>query len=122
MTDKILVGSFALSPMQQGMLFHHLKEPHSGVDIEQIVIDLPEQVDPRRLESAWQWLLQRHDILRVQFAWEDAEPAQQEILSECLVPFMFIDSRHDSEPTRMERLKEFLEADRTRGFDLREAP
>jgi len=28
--------------MQQGMLFHYLKEPHSGVDIEQIVVHLDE--------------------------------------------------------------------------------
>ena len=40
-----------LSPMQQGMLFHHLKEPHSGVDIEQLVVHLPEAIDAPRLES-----------------------------------------------------------------------
>ena len=45
MNRTSLSGVFALSPMQQGMLFHYLKEPHSGVDIEQIVVHFPEKID-----------------------------------------------------------------------------
>ena len=59
--------------MQQGMLFHHLMEPHSGVDIQQLVVQLPERIDTTRLERAWQWLVQRHDILRARFVWEGLE-------------------------------------------------
>jgi len=121
MNRTSLSGAFALSPMQQGMLFHYLKEPHSGVDIEQIVVHLPEKIDARRLEIAWQWLVKRHDILRTKFVWEGNE-TQQEVLPEVTVPFKVHEERGLSKKVQGERLKEFLQADRVRGFDLSEAP
>src|ERR1700730_830806 len=121
MNRTSLSGAFALSPMQLGMLFHYLKDPHSGVDIEQIVVHLPEKIDARRLEMAWQWLVKRHDILRTKFVWEGNE-TQQEVLPEVMVPFAVHEARGLSEKIRDERLKGFLQADRARGFDLSEAP
>jgi amino acid adenylation domain-containing protein/non-ribosomal peptide synthase protein (TIGR01720 family) len=121
MNRTSLSGAFALSPMQQGMLFHYLKEPHSGVDIEQIVVHLPERIDARRLEMAWQWLVRRHDILRMKFVWEGNE-TQQEVLPEVTVPFVVHEKRGLSEKAKAEQLKEFLRTDRVRGFDLGEAP
>jgi amino acid adenylation domain-containing protein/non-ribosomal peptide synthase protein (TIGR01720 family) len=121
MNRTSLSGAFALSPMQQGMLFHYLKDPHSGVDIEQIVVHLPEKIEPRRLQMVWQWLVNRHDILRAKFVWEINE-TQQEVLSEVDLPFEVREERGLSEKVRAERLKEFLQTDRVRGFDLSEAP
>ncbi|MDQ1410727.1 MAG: hypothetical protein QOJ41_2462 [Acidobacteriaceae bacterium] len=107
--------------MQQGMLFHYLKDPHSGVDIEQIVVHLPEKIDAQRLEMAWQWLARRHDVLRTKFVWEGNE-TQQEVLPEVMVPFGVHQERGRSEKFQAEWLKEFLQADRVSGFDLGEAP
>jgi amino acid adenylation domain-containing protein/non-ribosomal peptide synthase protein (TIGR01720 family) len=121
MNRTSLSGAFALSPMQQGMLFHYLKDPHSGVDIEQIVVHLPEKIDARRLEMAWQWLVKRHDILRTKFVWEGNE-TQQEVLPEVVVPFVVHEERGLPQKIQDERLKVFLQADRVRGFDLSEAP
>ena len=114
-------GAFTLSPMQQGMLFHYLKDPHSGVDIEQIVVHLPEEIDPARFEMAWQWLVRRHDILRTRFVWEGSE-TQQEVLPEVVVPFVVHEERGLSEKLQDERLKAFLQTDRVCGFNLSEAP
>src|SRR6202795_3380997 len=121
MNRTSLSGAFALSPMHKGMLFHYLKEPHSGVDIEQIVVHLPEKIDARRLEMAWLWLVRRHDILRTKFVWEGNE-TQQEVLPEVTVPFVVHEECGLSEKAHDERLKEFLQGDRVRGFDLSEAP
>jgi amino acid adenylation domain-containing protein/non-ribosomal peptide synthase protein (TIGR01720 family) len=121
MNRTSLSGTFALSPMQQGMLFHYLKDPHSGVDIEQIVVHLPEKIDARRLEMAWQWLVRRHDILRTKFVWEGSE-TQQEVLPEVAVPFVVHEERGFSEQVQGERLKAFLQADRVHDFDPSEAP
>src|SRR5689334_18807425 len=94
MTQQLTAVTFPLSPMQQGMLFHHLKEPHTGVDIEQLVIHLPEAIDPARLQTAWNWLAQRHEILRTRFVWEGVEQPQQEVSSDVAVPFVVEDMRH----------------------------
>src|ERR1700719_3091459 len=121
MNPTPLSGTCALPPMQQGMLFHYLKEPHSGVDIEQIVVHLPEKIDSRRLQMAWQWLVKRHDVLRTKFVWEGNE-TRQEVLPEVTVPFAVHEERGLSDKAKDERLKEFLQGDRVRGFDLSEAP
>jgi amino acid adenylation domain-containing protein/non-ribosomal peptide synthase protein (TIGR01720 family) len=116
-----ILDSFPLSPMQQGMLFHHLKDPRSGVDIEQLVVHLPEFVAAPRLQAAWQWLVHRHDILRAEYVWDDDQPLQN-IVSEVEVPFTVEDARHLSEPDQHSRLQSFLEADRKLGFELNCAP
>jgi hypothetical protein len=45
-------ATHALTPLQQGMLFHHLLDPAGGTDIEQIVVALPERVDATALRAA----------------------------------------------------------------------
>ena len=103
MIKHLIVDSFPLSPMQQGMLFHHLMEPHSGVDIQQLVVHLPEEVDASRLEAAWQVLVRRHDILRARFVWEGIEQPEQEIAADVSVPFVVEAARHLSEQDQRER-------------------
>ena len=122
MNQVLSTNSFPLSPMQQGMLFHYLKEPHSGVDIEQLVIHLPQAIDGRRLEAAWHWLVQRHDILRARFIWESVEGPQQEVLPEVAVPFALRDGRQLSKCDQDDLLKSFLETDRLLGFELDHPP
>ncbi len=61
--------SYPLSLLQQGMLFHNLFVQESGVDIEQIVCTLRENLDSSAFERAWQDAAQRHSILRTSFEW-----------------------------------------------------
>ena len=122
MNERLLVDSFALSPMQQGMLFHYLRVPHSGVDIQQLVVHLPEVIHACRLETAWQWLVQRHAILRAKFSWEEVGQPKQEIVSEVLLPFIHEDSRHLLVADQKAYLQTFLDGDRVQGIDLSQAP
>src|SRR6266566_2820479 len=108
MSRNLVVDNFPLSPMQQGMLFHHLLEPHSGVDIQQLVVHLPEVVDASRLEAAWQWLVSRHDVLRARFVWERIEQPEQEIAAEVSVSFVVEDAPYLSKQDQRERLASFL--------------
>ena len=43
----LFAASYPLTALQQGMLVHHLRNPGSGVDVEQLVCTLPEAVDVR---------------------------------------------------------------------------
>ena len=52
------------------MLFHSLSARVPGVDIEQILCGLHEELDSRALERAWQRVAERHDVLRTGFQWE----------------------------------------------------
>ena len=54
--------SYPLSSLQQGMLFHTLWEKGSGVDIQQIVIDLHEMLDVEKFQRAWCKIITRHPV------------------------------------------------------------
>ena len=113
---------FRLSPMQEGMLYEHLSVPDAGVNLQQLVVDLPEAVDLGRMETAWTWLTRRHGMLRARFVWEGVDFPLQEILADVAVPFAIEDARHLSPDAQRQRLQVFLDADRRRGFELDQAP
>ena len=51
---------YDLSPMQQGMLFHTIYAPESGVYFEQSVFTIKGELDVKNFERAWQHVLNRH--------------------------------------------------------------
>lgn len=114
--------AYPLSPLQQGMLFHHLSEPGSGVDIEQMVGTLRETVNAAALYAAWQKVIARHAILRTRFRWEGLSQPMQEVASVASVPFVLEDWRALPTTEQEEKVRAFLKADRTRGFTMSEAP
>jgi len=114
--------TYPLSPIQQGRLFHWLLDRHSGTDVEQIVAELREPIDPARMERSWQQTLDSFGTLRSAFAWEGLSSPMQFIAPAATVPFAYADLRALPEQARMARLKQHLRHDRREGFDLSAAP
>jgi amino acid adenylation domain-containing protein len=112
----MVVDEYPLSSLQQGMLFHALSVPHSGVDIEQITIDYREPLRLDLLERAWQAEADGQAVLRTSFHWIDVPEPVQRVHDSVLVS---IDRRQASDE---ESFKAFLSADRSLGFDLSVAP
>src|SRR5207244_4618791 len=55
---------YRLSPLQEGMLVETLMARGAGVDITQVVCTLLEQINPGKMQSAWQKVLEGPDALR----------------------------------------------------------
>jgi natural product biosynthesis luciferase-like monooxygenase protein len=108
--------------MQQGMLFHHLSDPESGVDVEQIVCTLREELDVAALRRAWQAVHLRHAVLRSRFRWEGVEDPVQEVVPDATPDFEELDWRDVAGAERAGTLDAFLREDRRRGLDLAAAP
>lgn len=115
-------ASFALSPLQQGMLFQWEIDRYSGTDVEQIVGDLHESIDHARLNASWQRVVASCSTLRIAFNWSGLSEPVQFVQHEAQVPFAFEDLSQFSRDAAESRIAEFLEHDRTHGFDLAEAP
>src|SRR6266513_4422721 len=113
--------SYQLSPMQQGMLFHGLSAPHSGVDIEQVVATLAEDVNVAALHQAWERAVERHAILRTGFHWGGSQP-RQEVHRHVRLHFEQKDWRGLLEREQQSRLDAYLQAERRRGFELSVPP
>ncbi|WP_430231281.1 amino acid adenylation domain-containing protein, partial [Nitrosomonas communis] len=68
---------YPLSPTQEGMLFHTLEAPGTGLYVNQISVEV-EGLDTPRLAQAWQAMIARHPVLRTGFLWQTglARPLQ----------------------------------------------
>ena len=120
-TDQI-EDIYELSPMQQGMLFHSLYAPASGVYCVQFITGVTGSLDPGVFKQAWQEVMDRHAVLRTAFFWEELDRPRQVVHTQADVPLEFYDWRALAPAEQEERLSTLLRKDRERGFDLSEAP
>ncbi|HSL81184.1 MAG TPA: condensation domain-containing protein, partial [Thermoanaerobaculia bacterium] len=110
----------ALSPVQEGLLFHTLYQPGSGVYVTHAHWTLRGDLDVAALRKAWQHVVDRHPALRSAFAWERLRRPVQVILREVDVAWREHDWRHAG--AREERFEALLRADRAEGFQVDRPP
>jgi len=86
-----VIDEYPLTALQEGMLFHYLGDPASGVDVEQIVIDMPEEVDASTLEQAWIDVAAAQSMFRTAFVWQGLGRPMQRVLRDVRLPFTLHD-------------------------------
>ncbi len=111
---------YPLSPIQQGLLFHTLYSPESGVYFDQMSCTLRGDLDVTSFERAWQAVIDRHSILRTGFVWEDLERPLQVVRRAVALPLRHEDWQRT--PADARRFSAAAEEDRKLGFDLTSAP
>ncbi len=116
------IDAYPLTPVQQGMLFHRLEGTNLGVDVEQFVGDLAEELDVDVLRAAWQRVADRHPIMRTRFRWAGVDEPIQEVVDHVDVPLEVHDLRHLTPTEQDAGFAEFLVADRLASFELDAAP
>ena len=116
MSDRSVEDVFALSPLQQGMLFHALFAPEAGIHLGQFHCELLGEVDVPAFRRAWQRVLDHHPVLRTSFHWEDLERPLQVVHAGIELPWRELDWRHLAPAAQRARLQEYLAADQRQGF------
>ena len=117
-----IVDSYPLAPTQAGMLFHSASDPGSGVYVQQFTAPIETKLDIAAFEAAWRQVIARHPVLRTSFDGWDSGEGRQLVHRSVPLPLDHRDWSHLNPTERHGRLADFLEADRNRGFDPREAP
>jgi amino acid adenylation domain-containing protein len=120
--NRAIESIYPLSPLQQGMLFHSLAEPASGLYLVQVTCMLRGRFDVAAFQRAWQRVLTRHGALRTAFVWEGQKQAQQVVLRDVSLPFEVISWTTLSSSDQKDRLDEFMAQERRTGFELSQAP
>ncbi|MEH2140432.1 amino acid adenylation domain-containing protein [Nostoc sp.] len=120
--NKNIESIYPLSPMQQGMLFHTLHEPESGVYLEQFCLTLSGNLDITLLQQACVRVMKRHPVLRTLVVWEKQEKPLQVVCKQVELPWQNYDWRSLSAKEQQERLEAFLQIDRVQGFVFDKAP
>ncbi|PSB01239.1 condensation domain-containing protein, partial [Merismopedia glauca] len=122
MKSENLQDIYELSPLQQGLLFHTIYAPQSGVYFEQFSWTLEGKLDVSAFKQAWERVIDRHAILRTAFYWQELEKPYQVVYSEVPLPWQYKDWQEIPETQQQEQIAAFLESDRQQGFELSQAP
>ncbi|MFN6486985.1 MULTISPECIES: amino acid adenylation domain-containing protein [unclassified Nostoc] len=117
-----IIDIYELSPMQQGMLFHTLYAPNSGVYFEQLICTLDGDLQVLAFQQAWEQVVARHPVLRTSFHWDELDKPLQVVHSKVDVPWEQQNWLGLTSEEQEKRLEAFLESDRQLGFDLKQAP
>ncbi|MEB3279244.1 MAG: amino acid adenylation domain-containing protein [Lyngbya sp.] len=113
---------YPLSPLQQGMLFHSLYAPESGVYFSQVSCSLTGNLDVQTFQQTWQKIVERHSIFRTAFVWESLKQPVQVVYRKINVKVETYNWQELSAQEQQNKLKAFLESERQNGFQLSQAP
>ncbi|MEH2290127.1 non-ribosomal peptide synthetase [Nostoc sp.] len=113
---------YPLSSMQQGILFHSLYAPESGVYFNQTTLSFKGNITTAAFELAWQKVVDRHSILRTSFVWKNRSTPLQIVLKQIILPWNNLDWRGLSPTEQQQQLSELLLKQREQGFQLNQAP
>jgi amino acid adenylation domain-containing protein len=111
-----------LTPTQQAMLIYSLYAPESKAYFEQVCYTYHGPLNAAAFATAWQRVIERHQILRTSFSTDDAERLSQFVHSEATLPLQQHDWRGLPANEQEARRDAFLKADCDLGFDLGTAP
>jgi len=119
---KSIEDVLSLSPVQEGMLFHYLKNPAGEMHIEHVYLDLTGEIDLELFGTAWDFVVKSNEMLRTVFRWEEVKTPFQVILKEYESPVVFHDicdiagKPGNREPLVV--LEEIVQNEREKRFDL----
>ncbi|MGH7998760.1 MAG: condensation domain-containing protein, partial [Brasilonema sp.] len=119
---KNIEDFYPLSPMQQGILFHALYAPKSGVYCEQFSCSIHGDLNVLVFQRAWQQVVERYQILRTAFVWEGLKEPVQLVHKQVTLLWEQQDWRGLASVEQQKRMEAFLKVDREQGFKLSQAP
>lgn len=109
------IDAYPLAPMQAGMYFH-ATEGIQGVDLQQVICELPESIEPECCRQAWRDIARRHDVLRTSFAWVPSGEVRQAINPASTFELPFVHVACADEHAAQNALRDYLASDRATGF------
>lgn len=119
MVDKKNIKNiYALSPMQEGMLMHTVYGNSPLAYFEQTRYRITGNLDIAIFTETWQLIVQRHDIFRTIFVYENVPKPIQIVLKERLMPIEILDfTSYDSDVINP-KVEEEVINDRSKPFHL----
>ena len=113
---------YPLTPLQQGMLFHSVFDQKNDVYFASFNWLLEGQIDAGLFRDAWNFVINEHQSLRSAVVWQGLSEPLQLVFDSAEMPFAVEDWRTLPEAEQNTRLNSLLDQDRSRSFELTQAP
>ncbi|MCI0667953.1 MAG: amino acid adenylation domain-containing protein, partial [Methylococcaceae bacterium] len=113
---------YPLGAMQEGLLFHTLAHPGSGIYVMQDRYQIEGQIDESLFCAAWQRVVEDHAILRSGFLWDSGRRALHLVRRGADSGCEILDWRECPEQDQNLRLRRMLDQELKQGFDLGRPP
>jgi amino acid adenylation domain-containing protein len=114
--------TYPLTSFQQGILFHVLDKPSTGVYLNQQSYTLKGELDVEAFQKAFQEVVNRHQILRTGFILSAQDGPLQMVFRKVSMPWAMYDWRDLTPPEADEHLAALQQAEYEVGFELSRAP
>ncbi|WP_139488459.1 non-ribosomal peptide synthase/polyketide synthase [Brevibacillus dissolubilis] len=121
-TERSIENVYTLSPLQEGMLFHSLYAQEGGDYVVQLALTFTRGLDLQAFEDSWQKVINHHSILRTSFIWDGLDQPHQVVRKQVKINVEQLDWRDISTDEQEAAFADYLEADRSRSFDLTHPP
>jgi len=123
LASKNIRDILALTPLQEGMLFHYLQAPGEDSYFNQLDLEVSGVINPRYFEEAWNFVIEINEMLRTVFRWEKLEKPTQVVLERHTLYWRFEDLSNVGEDEEQKKQWETIKQhDRNNPFDLRQVP
>lgn len=109
---------YALSPMQEGILFHSLLSNNLYNYFEQFIINIEGTVDSNLLQKSLNILIERYDVLRTVFIYKESQKPRQVVLKERPATIFYKDISTFNLEQKSLYINEYKKKDIDRGFDV----
>ncbi|WP_460320745.1 amino acid adenylation domain-containing protein [Paenibacillus sp. YSY-4.3] len=119
MNEKLsIAGVCNLTPMQEGMLFHSYLNPESTAYFEQFACTVTGHLDVGLLERSFNALIDKYDVLRLNFLHENMKNPKQIIFKKRSMSVFYEDISRMDKAEQEQYIQRFIQADQKKGFDL----
>jgi len=112
----------ALSPMQQGILFHYLKNQDGREYFEQLCLSLKGNIELDIIEKAWEPVVRSNEMLRTLFRWDKLEAPVQVVLKNYTLPLRVRNLIDTKQEEKDKCVNEIRKRDLEEGIDISTEP
>ena len=111
-----------LTPLQEGLLFHFLKDPAGDNYFDQLFLNLTGDIDSHLFEKSWHFVVKANEMLRVVFRWEKMAQPVQMILKDHPPGIRFHDLSRIHSSDREKQIEQIAANDKKEKFALQDVP
>ncbi|WP_439846177.1 surfactin non-ribosomal peptide synthetase SrfAB [Bacillus spizizenii] len=118
MSKKSIQKVYALTPMQEGMLYHAMLDPHSSSYFTQLELGIHGAFDLEIFEKSVNELIRSYDILRTVFVHQQLQKPRQVVLAERKTKVHYEDISHADQNRQKEHIERYKQDVQRQGFNL----